>query len=89
MKGRGGDPRLNTYHAHALPWIGAGGTLVVAVSQNARNMHVGRVPVPRALPPHRDVRAVPDAGQAASTANANAEQAGPVIPEPRENDRSP
>ena len=34
---RGGDPLMNTYHAHLMPWLD-GGALVVSVSQNARDM---------------------------------------------------
>jgi hypothetical protein len=34
---RGGDPAMNTYHAHLVPWTSGGG-LVVSVSQNARDM---------------------------------------------------
>ena len=34
---RGGDPLMNTYHAHLLPWL-QDGSLVVSVSQNARDM---------------------------------------------------
>ncbi|MGD9705718.1 MAG: hypothetical protein AB7Q42_17355 [Acidimicrobiia bacterium] len=34
---RGGDPAMNTYHAHLLPWR-ENGSLVVVVSQNARDM---------------------------------------------------
>jgi len=89
LKGRGADPRLNTYHAHALPWLGAGGNLVMAVSQNARNMHADAFPFPERYRPIVMSVPFPTLDQAASTANANAEQAGPVIPEPRENDRSP
>jgi hypothetical protein len=33
---RGGDPLMNTYHAHLMPWTNGG--LVVGVSQNARDM---------------------------------------------------
>lgn len=33
---RGGDPLMNTYHAHLLPSTGGG--LVISVSQNARDM---------------------------------------------------
>ena len=33
---RGGDPLMNTYHAHLVPWTDGG--LVVSVSQNARDM---------------------------------------------------
>jgi hypothetical protein len=34
---RDGDPLMNTYHAHLMPWL-SNGELVVSVSQNARNM---------------------------------------------------
>jgi hypothetical protein len=34
---RDGDPVMNTYHAHLMPWL-HDGALVVSVSQNARNM---------------------------------------------------
>ncbi len=37
MTPRGGDPAMNTYHAHLLPWQ-ENGSLVVVVSQNARDM---------------------------------------------------
>ncbi len=42
---RGSDPLMNTYHAHVLPWL-SGGSLVVSVSQNARNMQRDAWPVP-------------------------------------------
>ena len=35
---RGGDPKMNTYHAHLLPWRDGYGQLVVSVSNNARDM---------------------------------------------------
>ncbi len=35
---RDGDPLMNTYHAHLMPWRDGNGNLVVVVSQNARNM---------------------------------------------------
>lgn len=35
---RGGDPKMNTYHAHLMPWRAANGSLIVSVSQNARLM---------------------------------------------------
>jgi len=35
---RGADPRMNTYHAHLMPWRDGSGDLVVSVSNNARNM---------------------------------------------------
>ena len=34
---RGGDPLMNTYQAHLMPWT-FGGSLVVSTSQNARDM---------------------------------------------------
>ncbi|MCU1401572.1 MAG: hypothetical protein JWN62_4681 [Acidimicrobiales bacterium] len=34
---RGGDPLMNTYNAYLMPWL-SGGSLVVSVSENARNM---------------------------------------------------
>ncbi|MCU1392619.1 MAG: hypothetical protein JWM34_1047 [Ilumatobacteraceae bacterium] len=34
---RGGDPLMNTYNAYLMPWT-SGGSLVVSVSENARNM---------------------------------------------------
>jgi hypothetical protein len=34
---RDGDPAMNTYHAHLMPWL-HNGALVVSVSQNARDM---------------------------------------------------
>lgn len=34
---RGGDPRMNTYHLHLLPWRSGNGSLIVTVSQNARS----------------------------------------------------
>lgn len=42
---RGGDPLMNTYHAHLLPWLD-GGSLVVSISQNARNMTRDAYPQP-------------------------------------------
>ncbi|MGA9279350.1 hypothetical protein [Ilumatobacter sp.] len=35
---RGADPAMNTYHAHLMPWRDGAGQVVVAVSNNARNM---------------------------------------------------
>ena len=35
---RAGDPLMNTYHAYLMPWLDGGGSLVVSISQNARNM---------------------------------------------------
>ncbi len=42
---RGGDPLMNTYHAHLLPWLD-GGSLVVSISQNARHMTRDAYPQP-------------------------------------------
>jgi hypothetical protein len=42
---RGGDPAMNTYHAHLMPWL-SGGQLVVSISQNARDMSRDAYPVP-------------------------------------------
>jgi hypothetical protein len=47
---RGGDPAMNTYHAHLLPWR-EGGALVVSVSQNARNMVRDAYPRPERYRP--------------------------------------
>lgn len=38
LEPRGGDPKMNTYHAHLMPWRDAQGNLVVSVSNNARDM---------------------------------------------------
>lgn len=35
---RNNDPLMNTYHAHLMPWRDAFGSVVVSVSNNARNM---------------------------------------------------
>lgn len=35
---RGGDPKMNTYHAHLMPWRDGFGQAVVSVSNNARDM---------------------------------------------------
>jgi hypothetical protein len=38
LQPRGNDPRKNTYHAHLLPWRDKFGSVLVTVSNNARNM---------------------------------------------------
>jgi hypothetical protein len=43
---RGNDPSMNTYHAHLLPWRASNGSLIVTVSQNARDMVRGAYPNP-------------------------------------------
>ncbi len=35
---RGGDPKMNTYHAQLLPWRASNGSAIVTISQNARQM---------------------------------------------------
>lgn len=35
---RNADPKMNTYHAHLLPWRDAFGSIQISVSNNARNM---------------------------------------------------
>lgn len=42
---RGGDPLMNTYHAHLMPWL-SDGALVVSISQNARDMTADAYPFP-------------------------------------------
>jgi hypothetical protein len=43
---RGGDPKMNTYHAHLLPWRSSNGSLIITVSQNARHMTADAFPHP-------------------------------------------
>jgi hypothetical protein len=38
LRPRGLDPKMNTYHAHLLPWRDRFGSVLVSVSNNARNM---------------------------------------------------
>ncbi len=45
IRPRGGDPLMNTYHAHLLPWLDDG-AIVVSVSQNARDMFEDAYPNP-------------------------------------------
>jgi hypothetical protein len=42
---RAGDPLMNTYHAHLMPWLNDG-ALVVSMSQNARDMLTDAFPHP-------------------------------------------
>jgi hypothetical protein len=42
---RGGDPLMNTYHAHLLPWLDDG-AIIVSLSQNARDMLADAYPHP-------------------------------------------
>ncbi len=48
---RGGDPKMNAYHAHLLPWRDAAGNLIVSVSNNARNMFRDAWPFPHRYRP--------------------------------------
>ena len=43
---RGGDPKMNTYHAHLVPGRATNGDLVVSVSNNARDMLKDAWPTP-------------------------------------------
>jgi hypothetical protein len=38
LRPRNSDPLMNTYHAHLMPWRDPFGSVVVSVSNNARNM---------------------------------------------------
>jgi hypothetical protein len=38
LRPRNNDPKMNTYHAHVLPWRDGYGSMLVSVSNNARNM---------------------------------------------------
>ncbi len=42
---RGGDPLMNTYHAHLLPWLDDG-AIIVSLSQNALDMLADAYPHP-------------------------------------------
>jgi hypothetical protein len=48
---RGGDPKMNTYHAHLVPWRNLNGDLIVSVSNNARNMLRDAWPQPQRYRP--------------------------------------
>lgn len=38
LRPRNDDPKMNTYHAHVLPWRDGYGSVLISVSNNARNM---------------------------------------------------
>jgi hypothetical protein len=84
VTGRGSDPLLNTYHAHALPWRGSDGGLVVSVSQNARDMRRDAYPHPERYRPI--FLTVPFPDETAAPA-ARTETLATQIPERRENRR--
>ncbi len=46
LEPRGADPKMNTYHAHLMPWRDGEGNLVVSVSNNARDMFRDAWPTP-------------------------------------------
>lgn len=48
---RNTDPKMNTYHAHLLPWRDGFGQLVVSISNNARNMFRDAWPHPERYRP--------------------------------------
>ena len=48
---RNDDPKMNTYHAHLLPWRDAFGSLQITVSNNARNMLRDAWPFPNRYRP--------------------------------------
>ncbi len=48
---RGGDPTMNTYQAHILPWRDGSGALIVTLSQNARYMVRDAYPHPERYRP--------------------------------------
>ncbi len=49
---RDADPKMNTYHAHLMPWRDIDGNAVVAVSNNARNMARDAWPHPERYRPN-------------------------------------
>jgi len=51
LRARGGDPAMNTYHAHLLPWRDGYGSILISVSNNARNMARDAWPYPHRYRP--------------------------------------
>jgi hypothetical protein len=51
LAGRGGDPLLNTYHVQPLPWLSPDGSLILSVSDNARDMRRDAYPHPERYRP--------------------------------------
>jgi hypothetical protein len=51
IAGRGGDPLLNTYNIQPLPWRATNGSLVLSVSENARDMRRDAYPHPERYRP--------------------------------------
>ncbi len=85
---RGGDPLMNTYHAHLMPWLD-GGALVVSVSQNARDMGRHAFPHPERYR-LQFISAAEFADATTTTHDGAADRAGraPVMPH-RSTDRRP
>jgi len=48
---RNADPKMNTYHAHLLPWRDGFGSVLITVSNNARNMRRDAWPFPHRYRP--------------------------------------
>jgi len=51
IAGRGGDPLLNTYNVEPLPWRASDGSLILSVSENAKNMPRDAYPHPERYRP--------------------------------------
>jgi hypothetical protein len=88
---RNGDPLMNTYHAHLMPWL-ADGQLVVSISQNARNMRRDAYPAPGRYRPGffavRLVRAPPDPTTTTSTTLESTTSSDATTTEPTSTDVS-
>ena len=85
VTGRQGDPLLNTYHAHATPWRGPAGELVVSLSQNSRDMLRDSYPHPERYRPLFLSLPFPDAISSAQERAAGVTDR--LVPEQRENRR--
>ena len=59
LQPRGNDPLKNSYHAQLLPYRDKFGSVLVVVSNNARNMLPRRVPATRPLSADGDVLGIP------------------------------
>jgi hypothetical protein len=51
LEPRNADPKMNTYHAHLLPWRDGFGSIQITVSNNARNMLRDAWPYPQRYRP--------------------------------------
>ena len=52
LQPRGADPKMNTYHAHLMPWRDVAGRAIVSVSNNARDMLRDAWPAPSRYRPN-------------------------------------